>query len=358
MKQKNIRLAALAFLCGALLTGLAPRARASDRELRVNLDVSAIGSSSGTFAVGQKHTWILRGSIPNGLARAKSYVLSHRIDERLTLESGSILVILHTADGRQRSLRIRDHYQLEEGQRGDRIRVSLTPAGMAYAGSNLGTGPFSPELRVSFQVSINRNAQMGTAIPGRANISYTDPAGVRSEAASDQPEVHTGGLRLHLTDGNGLPLAGGRFRLARLATGMELSDSRIPKGEILLDGKAVSVVYPSFFSDQDMAGEPVREMMTDENGFCLAWGLPYGRYYLVQTGTPWGSEALPGPVPVTVNEVSHLTKADGWKDMEGNTVDSTVQIVNTPVPQSRGEAFLTAATLMTAAGLSWFRRRF
>lgn len=158
----------------AVLLSLAPGGMAAEEEPCVNLDVCALDSDSGTFAVGQKFTWILRGSIPSSLKGARSYVLSFRPDPRLTLESGSTMVILHTADGRQRPLRAREHYLLEEGSH---IRLSLTPAGMAYTAALRGKGSCTPELRISFRASINRTATMGATIPGEGSLRYCNAAG-------------------------------------------------------------------------------------------------------------------------------------------------------------------------------------
>lgn len=322
MKQKNIRLAVLALLSAALLTLLAPAARAA--EPGVNLDISAMDNNSATFAVGQKHTWILRAQVPE--EPCKSFVLTHVPDSRLTLDTGSPIVILHTADGRQRLLREREHYRLETEQGRDRLRLALTPAGLALAAANPG------ELRVSFRAAINRTAPMGATIPGTANLTYTDQAGKSHTIQSDRPEVHTGGIHIQVTNGKGRPLEGAVFRL------------------VPMDGEA-SV---KFFDTAAMDGPAVTELTTDHHGRALAYGLPYGNYRLMETDAPTGTHRLTDPIPVTINEGSHLTAADGWKDRQGNVVDNTISIVNAPssFPQpGRSPAALLA--ILCAAMLAY-----
>lgn len=325
MKKNIIRLYALLLelmLAAALVLGLAPVIQGAGLpQPEVNLDVNALGGDSGTFAVGQKHTWILRGSVPEELDKAKSYVLTHILDSRLDFESDSALVILHTRDGRQRPLRVKDHYRLEISGRS--LRLALTPAGMAYGANNLGQGSRRAEICLSFRASINKTAAMGAPIPGKASLTYTDGGGVRYSAVSDMPEVHTGGIHLSVTDGEA-PLAGAVFRLAR-KTGAT-ADGR---GEFLyIGGEKVPVEFLSFFDRADLSGRAVAELTTDSGGRALAYGLPYGEYYLVQTKSPAGHSRESRPIPVEVNAISHLTKSDDWRDTENNLVDSTVFVVN------------------------------
>lgn len=306
----------------------------------VNIDVNAIDNDSGSFAVGQLHTWILRGGIPKGLGKAKSYILTHEIDPRLSRENGS-LVILHTRDGRQLPLRPKEHYQLEEGMAGedaDHLRLSLTPAGMAYCASNLGEGTYTPELRLSFRACINSYSAMGETIPGTARLSYTNSAGISFEAESDRPEVHTGGIHLAITDGEQTPLSQAVFRLARVATDGERLERSVRKDLLYIDGRKEQVVFVSFYDTEAIQGEKVTEMTTGSDGKALAYGLPYGKYYLVETKAPSGYNRITLPIPVTVNEISHLTGEDGWKNMDDRIVDNTVIITNTKfvLPETGG----------------------
>lgn len=276
------------------------------------------------------------------------------------------MVILHTKDGRQLPLRPKEHYQLEEGKASDgidRLRLALTPAGMAYGASNLGEGNHTPEIRLSFRVCINDNAVMGATIPGTARLNYTNSAGVSFEAESDKPEVHTGGIHIAITDGTQSPLQAASFRLARLATDGELADGNVHKDLLYIDGQKQQVVFASFYDSDSLRGEKVSEMTTKNNGKAQAYGLPYGEYFLVETKAPSGYNRVTLPIPVAVNEVSHLTSEDGWKDMNDELVDNTVTITNTkfvlPETGGMGTALfaMVGVSMIGAACMSMVRGR-
>lgn len=330
---------------------------------RVDLDVSSLDNDSSTYAVGRSHTWILRGQVPAGIGTAKSYILTHVLDERLTLEPGT-LVNLHTSDGSQLTLRRNEHYQLEEGRTEgrDRLRLSLTPSGMAYVSSHLGEGDRQGEIRLSFRASINTSADMGATIPGLARLAYCNSAGHTYEGESDRPEVHTGGIHIAVTDSEGKPLEGAVFRLARLATDQDLADPDVRKDILYIDGKKEQVVLVSFYASADMVGEKTTDIMTGPQGAGLAYGLAYGSYYLFQAEAPSGYNRVTLPAQVTVSEVSHLTAADGWKDTEDRVVDNTVTVVNTKfiLPDTGGMGSVILAmigiSMVGAAGPMLLRR--
>lgn len=322
MTSRLSRCLAGLLLAWALLLVLAPGAKGAGPEgLKLNLDILAIDQNSGSFALGQSHTWILRCGIPEGLAEGRGYVATHQLDPRLTLEEG-ILVSLHFPDGRQKPLRPRDHYQLE--QSGGRIRLALTKAGMAYARE--GT-----EIRISFRASINQKAAMGQSIPGTATVRFTDSSGLSYDAFSDKPEVHTGGLSLQLASPDLQPLAGGKFRLARLSQGKE-------GGQLLyIGGDPRLVEFVPFFDSKSLTGDPVTETTTGADGRAVAYGLAYGEYYLVQVQAPDGCNRLTTAIPVTVDGQSHLTQADRWEE-GGEQVDRTILLTNSrfALPQTGG----------------------
>lgn len=160
---------------------------------------------------------------------------------------------------------------------------------------------------------------------------------------------------MQLTDAAQSPLKGGTFRLARPATETDRVEDTL-----YLDGKKTQVVFVPFFATADMSEAPVTTLTTDDEGRALAFGLPYGTYFLVQTAAPLGYQILTTPIPVTVNAASHLTKADGWENRNEETVDNTVVIVNTPfaLPEtgSRGRILLTLLTAI-ALGLTLLNYR-
>lgn len=260
----------------------------------VQLDVE--GQESASFDAGQPHTWTVRGTIPAGIASAQRYALTDYLDSRLEYEPGSLRAFVAGGDGAETELREGDHYTLTVTDQS--MSFSLTPAGMAYAGAKGAGG----EIRLRFQTAIRETAEPGVSIANRIGLSYLNSAGISWEAESGPAEVHTGGIRLRLTNEAGQPLAGASFRI-------------------------------------DRGDTPAAEGVTGEDGTIAFTGLAYGAYALVQTKAPEGYNVLSRPVPVTVNETSHLTAEDGWRDAGGQIADSTVQLINTEaIPPKTGDA--------------------
>ena len=285
------------------------------------VNVGQIGCSSGSFDIGQSHTWILRGSIPVRFAAAQKYTLSCSVDKHLLPGTEAPTVTLLTRAGTEKTLAADKHYILT-GDEEREIGISLTPAGIAYTAANLEEGTYSPELRVGFQAAIRENAGLGVPISCSATLDYLNSAGVFYEAQSVSGEVHTGGIHLLVTDEEGTPLAGGVFRLARPA---EETDD---EWDVLnVGGTDVNVVFAEFLTEGGEGRVP--EVTTGNDGTAFLRGLAYGRYYLVQTKAAEGVSRTRQPVIVSVNASSHLTARDGWQDGRGRIVDNTVRIVNT-----------------------------
>lgn len=277
------------------------------------VNVAEIGCTSGSFDVGQVHTWILRASVPAGIRTAQKYTITGSADENLVLEDSAPSVTLLTRAGTEIDLTESDHYVISHSEGNGKISVSLTLAGMAYAASNQGEGACTPEIRVRFQASITEKAGLDAPIPCIASVSYLNSAGVFYEAQSEAGEVHTGGIHLFVSDEAGQPLGGAAFRLVRAEDEWK-------------EETESSTAYVNFLTGS--GGKPVSEVTTGEDGRAFLWGVAYGRYYLVQTKAPDGKDKLSQPAAVTVSASSHLTAQDGWQDARGMTVDNTVNLVN------------------------------
>lgn len=325
-------------------------------------DVTEIGNDSDSFDVQQLHTWIIRGTIPGGIGNGQKYEITDQLDPRLTYEKGSPSVRLYTRDGTELPMTQDDHYLLDESA-DNGFRISLTPAGMAYAANSQGQGSETPEIRVYFQAVINENAGMGENIPNDAHLEYINSPGIRYEDDSDRPEVHTGGQHIRKTDADGNPLAGATFRVARLATEEDMNSEQIRVDTLHLEGRELAVVYVDFYITRQMDGEKTDRVTTDEKGEALFYGLAYGEYYLVETKAPAGYNLLKEPIAVTINESSHLTAVDQWLDSADQIVDNTLHIVNTkfilPDTGGMGTALFTVCGLgiIATAGMLMFLNR-
>ena len=295
---------------------VSPKNTPITEEVILNKDVTAIDNDHDTFAVGEEHSWIIRASLPAGLATATKFAITDTLDHRLTFRGG-VLVSVGEQDAPAKSEtvvleNITDYAltlgtaQDANGNDVDAFTLALTPAGMEKAAAAQVSG--TPELRIYFAAIIDSDAHLGTEIPNRAHVEYVNELGLVYTDDSDLPEVHTGGLNLRKVSAkDGTPLAGASFKLARPAAPGESPDLTRKIG-----GKNIDLVYVSFYPTTDLSGEPVFEVTTGENGLAVLYGLAYGDYYLIETAAPEGFNKLETPVAAKVNATSHvLNGTDG-----------------------------------------------
>lgn len=155
--------------------------------------------------------------------------------------------------------------------------------------------------------------------------------------------TETGGICILKTDVIGRPLEGARFRIAREATRQELNDSSVEKSLLRADEQYITVVYESFYTDS--ANQ--KEARTEDDGKVFIYGLPYGSYYLVESGVPAGYQRMKEPIRIRIHKYSHLTEADEVRDDNGVLIDNTLHIITLrytiPVVSQMDEITIIAA---------------
>lgn len=247
------------------------------------------GQGSGSFGLGQAQMWCIRSTLPAGLAGARSYAIQDLLPQGLEVDPESLSVTLETGGEEPQKLVAGSHYTAV-AQAGA-VQVTLTPAGMAYAGSREeGTA-----LVVSFRAAINALATPGQPMVNQATLEYRNSAGLQWSGTSASVEVTTGALNLRKTDGSGRGLSGAVYRLAREARAGEQ-----PQDRLTLEGTRVDVVYESFCIGHALTGQWTDRVTTDENGQARISGLAWGSYYLVETRSPVGYRT-PEPLLVEVD---------------------------------------------------------
>lgn len=323
-------------------------------EPEIQLFVLEDGCRSASVSADRPHRWLIRCTLP--AVTGCCYTVTQTLSPGLALEPESLTVRL--PDGE--ALVMETHFQftagtvtVEQGQ-ADRFSIELTEEGNALFSDG-------GELEITYEARIRRDAPLGTQLLGTAQLRCRDREGSGALYTSEKAAVSTGGFPIFLTTATGEPVPGGKFMLAREATPEEQRDSKTVT-ELLDNGTDIlSVVYVPFRNAQ---GEKTYTAETDREGNAICCGLAYGSYYLVQTELPegWGLPAK--PIPVCVNEVSHLTLRDGWQAPDGTMVDHTVRVVlqQLLLPESGGpgtELFTCSGIIvvLSACLLLWFNRK-
>lgn len=331
------------------------------------IDVGNLGCKSASFSVGEWHRWYIRSSLTDDWENISDLMVFQTLSPALTLETGSISVSLIREDGERILLRMEEHYQLTSGSvfveegTADRICIELTREGMDFL-SRYQTD--ASELLISYRAKINNFAEMGAQILGTAQRNQTDTNGDRRIILSDKSAVSVGGFSFNLQDSVGNPLEQESFMLAREADQKEILDDTVTKELLDTGDQTIAVVYERFFTSETITGKKTDRAVTDETGSAVCAGLAYGTYYLVQTES-FRENLLPSkPVKVIVDETSHLTASDGWRDSTGNTVDKTVHVTATMVvmPQTGGSGTVSytdagGAVVFCACILLWYNRK-
>ena len=317
----------------------------------IAVDISEPYRGDMSFDAFRPHGRVLRVDVPVGLDHARKFTVSDTLAPQLTYIRGSPVVMLFTRDGEERKLQWNTHYYLSEGSLSgdgelkDHFVIALTQQGMSFVMSSLGEGTAKPELRVYYEACIDEDAFTGAYIFSRAKVDYVDRYGKEFYAEAESSGVCTGGIHLHKTDMDGVPLSGAKFRIAQVAeeAGPVAPGAKVEK--LTVNGEPLDVVFLSFVPGMDLALPRVDTVTTDENGDASFCGLAHGTYYIVETVASGSFDRLGEPIEARINDMSHRTDDDQ---------DHTILVVTTepllPESGNTGTTFFTGAGLSTVCG--------
>ena len=295
--------------------------------------------SKASCHVGEKHTWTISGTIPDGAGgKDIQYIIKDEIDgekKRLSYE-GNLVVRIAEADVVSKSrfdirtgrdaealpelisgkvievLTEGADYTAEEpkiGASGGRLSVEITEQGRKKMAGHAGC-----YLQVLFDTSINENAfyngsGAGTLIPNDTELHFGNKGTVKIKENPYTPYVYTGEIVVQKTaQKTGEALAGAEFTLYS-------AEGTITKKPVLRaeqkDG-SVYIITPDLESYAD-GGLPYTAV-SDTDGKAVFTGLRDGTYYLRETKAPEGYSLSAGEAVVVVKnghaEIGTVTAND------------------------------------------------
>ena len=334
--------------------------------MKFEMNVGQLGQKKASFSVGNWHKWYIRMQVPDTWEEIDSVSVFQTLSVSLELDPDSLYVRLLKENGERILLRMGEHYEVTAGSVfvedgiADRFCVTLTQEGKHFLSEYQDA---DSQILIAYTARIRPSSELGVQIIGTAQLDMTDPEGERTMYLSDKAAAETGGFHISLASSAGEPIFGGRFMLAREATQKEREDASILKEHLDIGDETILAVYEKFYTTEDM--ETITDIAsTDRAGRALCYGLAYGTYYLVQLEDNSREFLASEPLRIIINEVSHLTEEDNWKDSRGNVVDNTIPVRNTVLvmPQTGGPGVLsyTAAGsifIICACILLWLQRK-
>ncbi|MBQ2709081.1 MAG: SpaH/EbpB family LPXTG-anchored major pilin, partial [Clostridia bacterium] len=305
-------------------------------DVQIEKDVIELKNDEASWDASVPHTWIISASVPLDLAEGKSYVISDTLDTRLdfmnnvrvTLEydgtppedPAEAIEPLTLAPDTDYKLKVTPQDDTDGDPEPTSFTVSLTKAGMTRIAAAVGAQYDSYKIRVYYDAAINKTASMGEKIPNRAALNYTNSVNFAFERESDIPVIYTCGISVlkHDSSDESKALSGAVFRLAKKV------DAGTEGAELLAvaDQGTIPVQYVSFYTTANMSGERADRVTTDKDGRAILYGLAAGTdYYLVEVSAPLGYNKLSLAIPVTLDQISHLTvPTEGAQAVEGPNV--------------------------------------
>lgn len=267
-----------------------------------------------TKSVGDNVTWIIKPAIPADIENYESFVVTDRLDSRLTYKSTSV-----TAGNDALTVDV-DYTVVYDN---DLLTITFTPNGLAKLDGKV--------LKIEVVTTLSESVTVGE-INNTATLTYEN-AGGTTGTEEDSATVWTGGIKIFKHTIGNTPLAGAQFKVY-----ISEEDAKAGQNAIQRGGKDLVIT-------------------SNEDGYAIVEGLGEGNYWFVETKAPVDENGesyamLKAPVKVT------LDKEKASENYATQAILNT-KLVSLPITGGIGTLIFTFSgiALMGAAALLYIRSR-
>lgn len=267
-----------------------------------------------TKSVGDNVTWIIKPAIPADIENYESFVVTDRLDSRLTYKSTSV-----TAGNDALTVDV-DYTVVYDN---DLLTITFTPNGLAKLDGKV--------LKIEVVTTLSESVTVGE-INNTATLTYEN-AGGTTGTEEDSATVWTGGIKIFKHTIGNTPLAGAQFKVY-----ISEEDAKAGQNAIQRGGKDLVIT-------------------SNEDGYAIVEGLGEGNYWFVEIKAPVDENGDPyamlkGPVKVTLDKDQTI---DNY--VTKNILNT--KLVSLPITGGIGTLIFTFSgiALMGAAALLYIRSR-
>ena len=303
-------------------------------EPEVHKGVKTIDNQSSGYYKNEKQKWVIHSTVPSGIKDYKKYVITDVIDpDKSNVNQKRIKFINESNPGsnvKVKMLNGRDlventDYKVSFDTQTKTLKVTFIEG--EFIGGRKLDDEDSRTIEITYytQFTLDSNGKvlaLNQEIPNKATLTYSVGVVTNKEKDSEEPEVHTGGLKVKKLDADtNTPIAGAEFKLAtseananagRFVKKIDTNGKTTSEDVVGVSGSDGVVVFEGLSFGGDATDNRAANAYVDQNTFANVYKYSIIQtekakkdYWVVETTAPTGYVKLDGPKKVTVTKDSY-----------------------------------------------------